>query len=159
MNTFQKNKQALVVVLILLVLGIGGYLLTRGDGDADDAMRKDSTLPGVEVVPTVDASVKVDLSADKLKQNATLTVENYPTGTKTIEYELSYDALVEGEYVPKGVIGDADVTKDARIEKKITLGTCSSGTCKYDQGVKSIHALVRFTGSYGAQMFEGDFPL
>jgi len=159
MNTLLKNKQALVVVLILVVLGVGGYMLTRGNSDTDDAMRKDSTLPGVEVVPTVDASVKVDLTTDKLKQNATLTVDNYPTGTKSIEYELSYDALVEGEYVPKGVIGDADVTKGTMIEKKITLGTCSSGTCKYDQGVKSIHALVRFTGSYGAQLFEGDFDL
>ena len=66
---------------------------------------------------------------------------------------------MDGEYVPKGVIGDSDVTDGVQVEKKITLGTCSSGTCKYDQGVKSIHALIRFTGSYGAQMFEGDFEL
>lgn len=62
------------------------------------------------------------------------------------DYEMSYDAIVDGEAVPKGAIGSGDVASgDSTIEKKITIGTCSSGTCKYDLGVKTINFIIRLT--------------
>lgn len=159
MEFLQKNKNVVVVVGILLVLLVGGFVLTRGGADSSANKDTESTLPDVEVLPTVDPSVIVKLEADAKGQNVTLMVENFPATTRSIEYELSYDALVEGETVPKGVIGDIDVKGTKPVLKEITLGTCSSGTCKYDDGIKSIHVTLKFVGGYGAQLFTGDFKL
>ena len=159
MEFFVKNKNAVIVGVIVLVLVGAGLLLTRERGGIADETGKKTTLPGVEIYPTVDASVLVNLEVDKLLQNATLSVENYPATTTSLEYELSYDALVNGETVPKGVIGTIEVDGEKIISKEITLGTCSSGTCKYDVGVKSIHVTLKFVGDYGANLYTGDFKL
>lgn len=159
MEAFQKNKNAVIVSVIILVLVGVGLLLTRGNGDDSANADKKSTLPGVEILPTVDSSVVVNLEADKLVHNVTLSVEHYPAGTTSVEYELSYDANVEGEIVPKGAVGDIKVDGESIISKEITLGTCSSGTCKYDEGITKTHLLLKFVGSYGAKLFTGDFEL
>jgi hypothetical protein len=159
MEAFQKNKNAVIVGVIILVLVGAGLLLTRGGDSAGDGANKRTTLPDVEVFPTVDASVIVKLEPDKLMQNVTLSVDNYPASTSSLEYELSYDALVDGEPIPKGVIGTIEVDGEETISKEITLGTCSSGTCKYDDGIKSIHVTLKFVGSYGAKLFTGDFKM
>ncbi len=160
MEALQKNKGIVITVIVLLILVIGGVMLTRGgDGDSADNNNNDSVLPDVEVLPTVDPSVIVSLEPDALGQEVLLTVEDYPDGTDSIEYELSYDATVDGESVPKGVIGSIDVAKEGKASKSITLGTCSSGVCKYDQGIETIKLTLRFVGDYGAQLFEGDFEM
>lgn len=159
MESLRKNKNAVIVVIILLLLVAIGFFITRDGGDevVDDTTR-DSVLPDVEVLPTVDPSVEVLLEVDALGREATLSIENYPKGTELIEYELSYDALVDGESVPKGVIGTIDIEK-GRATKDITLGTCSSGVCKFDEGVKLISVTLKFEGGYGAQLFEGEFEI
>lgn len=159
MEFVQKNKNAVIVFVILLVIVGIGMLLTGGKGDdSADSGKKDSTLPDVQVLPTVDPSVEVNLEADTLGQEVTLSIENYPDGTEEIEYELSYDALVDGESIPKGVIGSIKV-ENGLASKDITLGTCSSGVCKYDKGVSLIKVTLKFTGDYGAQLYEGEFEI
>ena len=135
MESMMKNKNVLVTGIIVLVLVIGGFLLTSRGGDSSKKTVNDtSTLPDNKVIPTVDSSVVVTLTADKLLHEAVLSVENYPAGTTGIEYALSYDASVDGENVPKGVIGDLKLESGAtKVSKQVTLGTCSSGTCKYDK--------------------------
>jgi hypothetical protein len=63
---------------------------------------------------------------------------------KSFDYEMNYDAIVDGESVPRGAIGSGDVNPgDTSIDRKITIGTCSSGTCKYDKGVTKISFVIR----------------
>jgi len=114
-------------------------------------------LPEGEVFPTVDASTTVELKADRLKREVTLTIEGIPSGTTDIEYEMSY--IAEGD-LPKGVIGTIEVKGKTTIEKTgITLGTCSSGACVYDKGVKSIKVALKFNGAYGSRSFEKEFDI
>ena len=49
----------------------------------------------------------------------------------SLEYELIYE-LEEG--LTRGASGEIELAQ-GRGEKSILLGTCSSGTCKYDEGV------------------------
>lgn len=157
MNTQQRNM--LMVGVVVVVLVIVGFIATRKSDDTVSTKKSESTLPRSQTIPTVDASVIVSLKADAKKQNAILSVSDAPEGTTSIYYEFSYDALVDGETVSRGVVGDLEVGSDNSAEGSITIGTCSSGTCKYDKGVTSVHLLLRFSGSYGEKGFEKDFAL
>lgn len=161
MEALKENKNMLFVGAVLVLLVFVGLFVTQTKKSvaSKDKTSNENVLPDVEILPTVDSTVKVDLKADAKKQEVNLTVNDVPSGTESIEYELSYDADVDGEHVPKGVIGTIEFDGKEPVERKITLGTCSSGTCKYDKGVSKIKAALKFTGSYGSQLFEEEFVL
>ena len=148
----------LVVGLIVVILVVSGIIVTQKDNSTKDKSRAD-VLPEVELIPTVGPEVKVILKADAKKREATIQIAGIPNGTQSVEYELSYNALVEEESVPKGVIGTIEYDGEDPITRKITLGTCSSGTCKYDEGVSHIKVTLKFQGDYGSQLFEGEFDI
>ena len=57
---------------------------------------------------------------------------------------MSYNADVDGESVPRGAIGSGEVKpNESSIKRDITIGTCSSGKCKYDKGVTAISFLIK----------------
>lgn len=66
----------------------------------------------------------------------------------SVEYEISY--LAEGD-IPRGAIGQIEVKpEDSTIETSyIDLGTCSSGKCKYDEGVSSVKLILKITKTDG----------
>lgn len=112
-----------------------------------------------EVQPTVDSSVKVDLEAQNYNREVILTISGIPNETENIEYELSYFA--KGD-LPKGAIGNIDLASEKvknSLTRTITLGTCSSGTCVYDEGVESVTVTLKFNGSYGARLFKKEYTL
>ena len=114
-------------------------------------------MPNTEALPTVDSSVTVNLKADKLKHEVTLSISGVPQGTTKIDYEMSY--LAQGD-LPKGVIGSIDVAGKSSVEKSgITLGTCSSGACSYDKGVTSIKVSLKFNSDSGAKILEKEFQI
>ena len=156
-----KNKNIVITGVIVLVLVIvGAFLTSRNGSGSKKSVNDTSILPENEVIPTVDSSVIVTVSADKLKHEATISVEDYPDGTTGIEYALSYDATVDGEAVPKGVIGSLEIDKkSSKVSKIVTLGTCSSGTCKYDKILGKVSLELKFQGDYGSQLYQGSFDL
>lgn len=151
-----KNRNVIIVGGIILVVLVGGFLLLGRTKSKPSSGTSENVLPKTEALPTVDSSVIVDLKADKAKKEVTLSVDGIPSGTQTIEYELSYNA--EGD-IPKGVIGTIPVDGEKSVTRKITLGTCSSGTCVYDKGVTSIKVSLKFQTASGAQLFEKEFAL
>jgi len=153
-----KNKNVLATIALIVVLVVGGLFITQR-GKNSSGRSDDSTLPDVQLLPTVDSSVQVSIDSDAKKQEVTLEVSGVPNGTEFIEYELSYEASVDGERVPKGVIGTIEFDGNDPVSRKITLGTCSSGNCKYDKGVTTIRVNLKFEGDYGAQGFEGEFEI
>ena len=164
---FLKNKNNLVVVIaVTVVLLVGGVLFFnstkqggQGSGEA---------FPTEEIIPTVDSSVVVDFKGASKKGEAHLTVKNAPAGTKEIEFVLEYDALSEeGEgAIPQGANGKCDKKgsvwecgEPAPEGRKIVLGTCSSGVCRYHKIQSKIKVNLQFTGSYGKKAYEGEFEL
>lgn len=157
----KKNKNMIMTGGIIILLVVVGLFFTQSSRkNAGNQDGGDDVLPQVEVLPTVDSSVKVSLKPDAKVQEIEVSVSAIPAGTTAIEYELSYDADVEGSRVPKGAIGTIDIEdKSDSITRKITLGTCSSGTCKYDKGIKSIKLSLKFQGDYGLRLFEKEFKI
>lgn len=62
-----------------------------------------------------------------------LTIEKVPTSAKIVEYELIYK---NADGVTQGVPGSIKFKGEKIIERDLLLGSCSSGKCKYDDGVE-----------------------
>jgi hypothetical protein len=139
-----------LVVLIILVVGV--FLFSRKQVNKQTT---GDTSPTDQILPTVDSSVTVSLTSQTGNKELLLKVSNLPSGTQSVDYELSYQTAQQGL---QGVIGT--VTNEGNsFEKKLTLGTCSSGTCVYHQVVGKIKLTLKFTGDYGEKIFEKEYEL
>jgi len=168
---FLKEKKNLVIAFLLLVLVviIGFVFLNK-----KPAKKTSPTVvvPTEELIPTVDSSVKVEFKPLK-KGEVILKVSNEPKNTKQIDFELSYqvvntDVAEGGEgTVEQGAIGKCYQIKSfwecGEVNnsggRKIILGTCSSGTCRYHNIVGAIKVVLKFSGSYGEKIFEKEFTI
>lgn len=139
-------------VLIILLLVIGYWLLGRNSVKPTTT----STEPTEIIMPTVDASVQVDLVSSIAGKEVILKIDNILNNTNAIEYELSYQTAKQGL---QGVIGTITVAGEKNYEKKLTLGTCSSGTCVYHQVVGKIKLTLKFSGEYGDKLFEKEYQI
>ena len=153
-----KEKKIVIAAVILVgILLIGAISLGKGKAKSSVTSSGDELLPTSEILPTVDSSVLVGLTANKKKTEVTLSIKNMPSGTRTIEYELSYNT--EGD-IPKGTAASPiDVTGRSDFEKIITLGTCSSGSCVIDKVVGKVKVSIKFEGSFGKKLFEKEFDI
>ncbi len=152
MNLQKKYLYPGLVILVLLLV-IGYWLLGRKSNFKNTSP---AISPTEAVIPTVDSSVKVDLVSSLPGKEVLLRIENIPVGTETVDYELSYQTAQQGL---QGVMGTIKLDNDKRYEKKLTLGTCSSGTCVYHQLVGKIRLTLKFTGSYGEKIFEREYGI
>ncbi len=150
-----KNKSTLIISVLVLLLVIGGGVLLIKN------LTRSATLPIEEVdqnenLPPVDDSVIVELKPGEAKQAVILTVSNIPSGTESLEYELSY---LTGEGLPKGALGKISLDGKSEISRDILLGTCSRNVCTYDKGVMSVKLVLKFNSAKGASQFSKEYSL
>lgn len=151
-----SNKKMMIVGGVFLVLFlITGYWLFIGRKKTASTT-DNQILPSEAVIPTVDSSVKVDLTTLTGGHDVSLDVSNMPSGTTSVDYELSYQTAQQGL---QGVIGTVTTDGKPSFEKKMTLGTCSSGTCVYHQVVGKVKLTLKFTSDSGEKIFEKEFEL
>lgn len=152
-----KNKKIFIVGSIVVVIIIVGIVVILSLGKRKPPLEKtkEEVLPATQLLLTVDASVEVTISSAN-KKEVLLTVDHIPQNTTSIDYDLSY--LTQDD-IPRGVIGTIPISGKDQLERKITLGTCSSGRCVYDQGVAKIKVSLTFNGDYGSRLFEKEFEI
>ncbi len=149
MNFLKKNKiiVGVIVVIILVIAGAAVFLLPKGSTQNGG---EEQQLQNVKQLQPEDIGLTLQLSSDKRNVNMKITKLE---GIKSIEYELDYTAIVteEGETneVPRGVLSTIDVNGDSEIDKDVLLGTCSSGTCKYDKVTSDIKLILKLTYENG----------
>ncbi len=148
-----EQKKYLMIGVVVVLLIVGFWLFTRNNNVKNQT--EDQT-PTEELLPTVDSSVKVSLKGTVGNKEVSLEVSNIPGGTESVDYELSYQTASQGL---QGVIGTVSTEGKSNFKKQLTLGTCSSGTCVYHQVVGKINLTLKFTGDYGAKIFEKEFGL
>lgn len=147
------NKKIYIGGLVVLaVLVIGFFIFGRKQ---KNKVTIEDASPTDQILPTVDSSVKVSLTSQTGNKEMLLKVSNMPNNTQSVDYELSYQTAQQGL---QGVIGTVTNEGD-NLEKKLTLGTCSSGTCVYHQVVGKIKLTLKFTGEYGEKIFEKEYEL
>ncbi len=152
---FQKNK--LVIFGIIALLLIGGIAAFAMNGNKNQAPQEEITAEEEEEapIPTVDASVKVEVTPVNNGREVEIAISNAPEGTEDIDVELSYETEDKGL---QGAIGTITV-EDRAGSKKITLGTCSSGTCVYHTVSSDVKVYLKFNGEYGEQIYENNFSI
>ena len=92
------NKKYLPFVIgaVVIILGLASVFVLSSR-KAQNGAQAGSNLPTSEIIPTVDSSVKVALKAGPSgKGYVQLTVDGIPSGTDTIEYEMSYNTAEQG---------------------------------------------------------------
>lgn len=141
-----------IAILVFLVV-ISYWLLRKKNNSKNTAY---TVSPTEVLVPTIDSSVKVNLVSSLPGKEVLLTIENIPAGTETIDYELSYQTPKQGL---QGVLGTIKIDKNKKYEKKITLGTCSSGTCVYHEVLGKVKLILKFNGSFGERIFEREYEI
>ncbi len=167
-----KNKNTLIIVsavIVVIAIIAGIFVLRSKQGQKKSGS---DNLPAENIIPTVDSSVVVELKPGSKKGEATLTVKNAPAGTKAISYELTYEAQGasdEGDSsaaIPQGAIGKCtqsgsiwECGEPSASGRKIVLGTCSSGVCRYHKVVGPVKVTLKFNGSYGDKIFEKEYEL
>lgn len=151
---FQKNKIIVIGIVVLLLIAVGAFAFTRNNSapvEETTSAEEQEEAP----IPTVDSSVKVDLESLNGGKEVEISVSAAPKGTEDIDVELSYETSDKGL---QGAIGTIMV-ENGSGSKKITLGTCSSGTCVYHDVSSDIKVYLKFNGDYGEQIFEKNFKL
>ena len=130
-----------------------GIFISRQEPKKIDQVQKKEE---VDAIPTVDSSTVVTLKSLQGNKEILLEGKGVPSGTSSIDYELSYDTQGQGK---QGVIGTiSDITGNT-FEKQMTLGTCSSGRCVYHEVIGSIQVTLKFTGDYGERILVKEFSL
>ncbi len=140
--------------IFLVLFLLSSYWLLIGRKSSANK-KNEQTAPLDGVIPTIDSSVKISLTALTGKKEVLLSIKNIPTNTTELEYILSYET-VEGGL--QGVNSTAEITEQD-FEKKITLGTCSSGTCVYHNIKDEIKVELVFKGDYGERYFTKEYKL
>lgn len=150
MNNILKNRNAvigLVVAIVLLVL-VGGFVLLSGKS-SNQAQNTQTALPTQVPIPTLSPdSIGLSLTESADMHKATMIITN-TTDITSVDYQLSYNAQVSGQDVPRGTIGHVDVkTPGQTISQDMVLGTCSD-VCHYDTGITGLKIIVKVTKSDG----------
>ncbi len=155
-----KKNLTIVAVGVVVVIGLVSVLLLSSKSSKTSQKTSGSNLPVTsEVVPTVDASVMVSVKyLNAAKHDLVLDIKGLPSGTETVEYQLSYNTKSRGV---QGVFPDepVDVKGKSEFSRQFFIGSESSGAKTYDVIDGPVTVSIKFNGNYGAKSFEKDFNL
>ncbi|PIY72367.1 hypothetical protein COY87_01295 [Candidatus Roizmanbacteria bacterium CG_4_10_14_0_8_um_filter_33_9] len=153
-----KNSQKkIVIILLLVIILVIGFILVNISNKKTEKKPVNNQVETESVVPTTDASTVATLNSSNGGKEVILKIEGIPNNTVSVDYELSYSTKQQGF---QGVIGTISPDNTEKVfEKKITLGTCSSGKCVYHEVVGVIKTTLKFSGDYGVKILEKEFTL
>ncbi len=128
---------------LILLLGGSYYFLSvnKQQPVSEETPVVEETV--IEVITPQELGLTFTARSDKKAVKFTITNIK---DIQSVDYEISY--IAKGD-IPRGAIGHIEVKpKDKEIETNyIDLGTCSSGKCKYDEGVTSVKLILKIAKS------------
>lgn len=141
------------VIVLLLVLGGGGYMIMGKQGVKPTPV-ENSGSQEVGTLQPQDIGLKMQLTPDKKKVKV---IVEKASDIKNVEYEITYDAdvpaaeKVEGgeDRVSRGFSDQAEIKGQSYESKDFDLGSCSKNVCRYDTGVTEIKILMKVTKKDG----------
>jgi hypothetical protein len=147
---YLKDKRVLVAagvaVLALVLIVIGVVMLTKSSSSTQTAQNAAPTeVPVLSLQP---GDIGLTLVEAANMQTAVMTIAKTSDIT-SVDYQLSYNAQVSGQSIPRGTIGHVDVkTPGQTITQKMVFGTCSD-VCHYDTGITQVQLIVKVTKTDG----------
>lgn len=150
-----KSKKFLVITAIAVILVFIGssLLILNNKNNTSSTTETDEDVS----LPKADPNIKVDLSPKDPGKTVLLSISSLPNNIQTIEYELTYKTA---DNKSEGLFGIIKLNSgENSVERELTLGTCSSGVCKYHQVEGKGKLTIKFDGSKGASRFQKEFDL
>lgn len=138
-----KHLPIFIIVGFILLLSLGGFIVFNL---VSREKTSDSVQEQVIKELPLEGRPFVSLTPAKSGQELTLSVTKIPSGVSTLEYELVYNTASD---IVQGVPGSVAVEGKEEITRNLTLGTCSSGVCRYDKGVKDTTLTIRLRDAKG----------
>lgn len=134
-----------------IFLLIGGVLVLSLVGFVVFNLRSKETPGNVQAEKVVkelslDKRPYITLTPNSAGNILSLSVSRIPNGVDSLEYELVYNTAAG---VVQGVPGSIALGGKTSFARELTLGTCSSGVCRYDKGVKDITFTIRLRDTRG----------
>jgi len=148
------KKKILVIIGFLLVLSLSFFFILRSRKKPIKEVKKREkpTVFSLEEL-NIEDRPNITLTARPDGKELILTVENIKN-FRVVEYELTYLS----EDIQRGVIGSVNVEDKDSFTRKLLLGTCSRGVCRYDKNVSGGTLTVTFRGEK-TYRFIKDFAL
>lgn len=146
-----KNKIVLVaagVVVVVLVLGAIAFLVLGKSSNSANSQTVAAEPTPIPVLTLQPADIGLSFTPDANLQRGTMTITK-TSDIASVDYQLTYTALVSGQPVSRGTIGHADVkTPGQTISQQMVFGTCSD-VCHYDSGIGDVKLVVKVTKTDG----------
>lgn len=148
------NRVLPITIIVLVGIGIlsGAFWFLKGRStpipQANENKGKEETLKELLVSQKPYASLTPRADGRELH----LVVSKLPKDASAMEYELVY--TVESG-ITQGVPGNVkDIAGKTSVERDLLLGTCSSGKCRYDEGVEQGTFTIRFRDTKGKLVYK-----
>jgi hypothetical protein len=148
-----KKQKIILAVVGLLVVGLIVFFSTRNHQTDQAAIDQTPTTAKKQSLELEQTPI-VALTAQNNSQELILSVitkDNFDFDK--VEYELIY--YLEDD-LSRGMSGEIEMNNN-RGEKEILLGTCSSGTCRYDEGVTGGEVIISLTKANQLYSLSADF--
>ena len=129
------NKTLPIVLIVVIGLGIaaGAFLFfNKKDSGKNTTAKEKAETETFRELP-LDERPFVTLTPRADGHEFHLTIQKIPKDSEIVEYELVYK---NSDGVTQGVPGSIKYKGESKIERDLLLGSCSSGKCKYDEGVE-----------------------
>ena len=150
MKELLQNKKVLIVVgivSVVVVIAISrAFVIMKFSGQTQTQTAANVQPTEVPVLTLSADAIGLTLTEDSAGQNAIIEVTK-TDGVTAISFELDYTGKPSTgtEAVPRGAVGDLDLTKSP-VMKKIPFGTCSD-VCHYDTDISDVKVVLKVTKS------------
>jgi hypothetical protein len=162
MKDFQKllkNPKVLIAAGIVVLVLIVGLVLVVMMGKSNQAANQAANAQPTQVpVLTLQPSdIGLSFSPDANMQKGTMTITK-TSDIASVDYQLTYTAIVSGAPVARGTIGHVDVKSPGQeISQAMVFGTCSD-VCHYDTGITNVTLIVKVTKTDG-KIYQVQLPV
>lgn len=141
------NRKLLIFLVIILGIATAGGVFWFVKGvtqkpTTTTSSQKEAVLRELPLASRPFASMTPRTDGHEFK----LAVSKIPAGTDAFEYELVYK---NSDGVTQGVPGSVKFKGATTLERNLLLGSCSSGKCKYDEGVEKGTLTLRLRNADG----------
>lgn len=142
----QDKKVLIAVAAAIILLALGGFYFLSSK-KTSNVYNPSSFDEQVETISPEEIGLDVTVRGDN---KAIMFEITKPEGIKHIEYQITYIKDLDGEEVSEGIFGEMNIAEDGITKTDFReFGTCSSGRCRYDQGVRDVKIILKITKNDG----------
>lgn len=160
MLSFQKLKQQkplLGVVLVIIAAALlGGFYFLNSQSNPEVPTETGFSEEQFETISAEEIGLEVTVRGDG---RAVMFEITKPEGIEHVEYQITYLKDLDGEEVSEGIFGVMNIALDGITKTDFReFGTCSSGRCRYDEGVRDVKIILKITKDDG-KVYSAEQPV